>query len=58
VQRFYDNQSVTLADALFSRLVRADPRNASRLLPVLAVAVPKPTNGGRTYTYKLRARRP
>ena len=54
VQRFYDNQSVTLGDALFSRLVRADPAKASRLLPDLAVAVPKPTNGGKTYVFKLR----
>lgn len=54
VQRFYDLQSVTLADALFSRLVRADPRKASRILPDLAVAVPKPTDGGHTYTFELR----
>lgn len=54
VQRFYDTQSVTMADLVFSRLLRLDPADASKRLPDLAEAVPEPEDGGRAYTFKLR----
>lgn len=54
VQRFYDTQSVTMADLVYSRLLRLDPGDASKLLPDLATEVPTPEDGGRSWTFTLR----
>ena len=54
VQRFYDNQSVTFGDAIFSKLVTTDPQNAGTILPDLVTEVPAPENDGKTYTFTLR----
>jgi ABC-type transport system substrate-binding protein len=54
VQRFYDNQSVTFGEAIYSKLVTTDPQNAGTILPDLAEEVPAPENGGTSYTFRLR----
>ena len=54
VQRYYDTQSVTVADLVYSRLLRLDPADATKLLPDLATEVPSPEEGGRVWTFPLR----
>jgi ABC-type transport system substrate-binding protein len=54
VQRFYDPQSVTLGDLVFSRLVALDPADPTKLVPDLAESVPTPSDDGRTWEFTLR----
>lgn len=49
----WDPPMFTTSELVYSRLVKADPRDVTRILPDLAVEVPEPQNGT-SYTFRLR----
>ncbi|MDP9351483.1 MAG: ABC transporter substrate-binding protein [Chloroflexota bacterium] len=48
-----DGESLKVTRQIFDSLLAYKP-GTTELVPALAVEVPEPTNGGRTYTFKLR----